>query len=100
MKQCLLLDETVTITLKEVCQQTMISKTILLELLEHGLLGEIYASIDELQFDFQKLQRLQSALRLQNDLGVNPPGAVVILELLDKLNALQEELSILRRHLE
>ena len=100
MKQCLLLDETVTITFQEVCQQKIISKTMLIELLEHGLLGEIYSSIDDLKFDFQKLQRLQSALRLQHDLGVNPSGAVVILELRDKLNTLQDELSILKRHLE
>lgn len=100
MKQEILLNKTITISFEEVCEHKWVSRTLLIELLEHGLLGEPMTPLEELQFDLEMIQRLQSALRLQQDLGVNSSGAVVILELRDKLDALQEELDILRRHLQ
>jgi MerR family transcriptional regulator/heat shock protein HspR len=41
--------------------------------------------------------RLQKLLRLRSNLGVNLPGAAIIVDLLDRMEELQEELERLRR---
>ena len=40
--------------------------------------------------------RLRRMLRLQRDLGVNPAGAAIILDLVDRLDRLEAELAELR----
>ncbi|MEW5785550.1 MAG: chaperone modulator CbpM [Bacillota bacterium] len=44
-----------------------------------------------------ELQRAYKALRLRNCLGVNWIGASVILDLLDRMEAMQEEINRLRK---
>jgi MerR family transcriptional regulator/heat shock protein HspR len=41
--------------------------------------------------------RVAKVVRLQRDLGVNQEGAAVILELLDRIDALERQLAGLRR---
>ncbi|MBP1152859.1 hypothetical protein JOD69_004728 [Methylocaldum sp. RMAD-M] len=41
------------------------------------------------QFNTAALRRLQTALHLQRDLGVNLPGAALALDLLEELEALR-----------
>lgn len=43
--------------------------------------------------------RLQKVLRLRGGMGVNLPGAAIILELLERIEALQDELDRLRRRM-
>lgn len=45
----------------------------------------------------RQVARLQKIARLRRDLGVNLQGAAVILDLLDRLERLQEELERLRK---
>ena len=45
----------------------------------------------------RQVARLQKIARLRRDLGVNLQGAAVILDLLDRLEMLQEELERLRK---
>ncbi|MEW6273749.1 MAG: chaperone modulator CbpM [Bacillota bacterium] len=45
----------------------------------------------------EQLRRIYKLLRLKNSLGVNLSGAAVILELLDRIEELQEEIEKLRR---
>ncbi|MCL6448599.1 MAG: chaperone modulator CbpM [Armatimonadetes bacterium] len=44
-----------------------------------------------------QLQRIYKLLRLKNCLGVNLPGAAIILELLDRIEKLQGEIEKLQR---
>lgn len=94
-----LIDEETTVSFIEVCQQCNISEDRLLEMLEHGLF-----SYPEIQvrttayFDAKAVDRIQSACRLQQDLGINTPGVVLVLELLDDLEKIRNELAILQRH--
>ncbi|MFZ5647708.1 MAG: chaperone modulator CbpM [Bacillota bacterium] len=44
-----------------------------------------------------QVNRLQKLLRLRRNLGVNLPGAAIILDLLDRVEQLQEEIERLKR---
>lgn len=45
----------------------------------------------------EDLLRLQKILRLKKNCGVNTVGATIIVDLLDKIEKLQDEIDILRR---
>ncbi len=45
----------------------------------------------------EQLKRIYKLLRLKNCLGVNLPGAAIILDLLDRIEELQEEIERLKR---
>lgn len=47
--------------------------------------------------DYEDLQRLKRILRLKHNVGVNTIGASIIVDLLDKIEALQDEIEYLRR---
>jgi chaperone modulatory protein CbpM len=95
-------NDEVTFTFIEVCEQINLPERELCELLEYGLFPEdlIPKRIKSTRFSVQKLQRLRSASRLHHDLGVNASGIVLALELLDELEQLRQEVSILQRHLQ
>lgn len=95
-----LMDETITLSFVEVCQTCDISEEILLEMLEHGLFREQARPVRKTEFEANTLRRIQSACRLQADLGINVPGVVLVLELLDELEQARNELSILQRHVQ
>ncbi len=88
-----LMDESTTLSYADLCELLHIQDDLLNELLANGLVNQT------MTFNLSMVQRIQIAHRLQTDLGLNSPGAVLVLELLDELQALRDELSILRRHL-
>ncbi len=49
------------------------------------------------QIDLENLRRLKKVVRLKRNLGVNTIGATIIVDLLDKIELLQDELDSLRR---
>ncbi len=63
---------------------------------EFGLVEPAERTGEELRFDPACLPRLVAIARLRTDLGVNLHGVAVILDLLDRLAALQRELAWLR----
>lgn len=58
-------------------------------------LGIIELESDEITYE--NLRRLQRITRLKHNLGVNTVGASIIVDLLEKIDILQDELDILRR---
>jgi len=96
-----LMDENgTTISFAQVCRTYHIPEDWLIELLEHGLVGEVTAPIQTITFNSLMLNRIQSARRLEEDLGVNSPGVVLVLELRDELERMRDELDILKRHVD
>lgn len=83
----------------EICHIYHIPEDILTDLLDHGLFSHISEPLEHVNFDLHMVNRIQSARRLQGDLGVNAPGVVLVLELRDALEAMRSEMEILRRHL-
>lgn len=92
--------QTYSMTWVEICDYTHLPESVLKDLLDHGLFSETGMELKAMHFDLAMLSRIASASRLHHDLEINSPGIVLAMELLDKLKALEDELSILRRHLE
>jgi chaperone modulatory protein CbpM len=85
-------EESVSYTIIEVSEQLAIPAELIEEMKEQGLF-----ITDKQLIDQHSLNRIVSACRLNRDLGVNLPGAVLALELLDELNELRHRLAIIER---
>jgi chaperone modulatory protein CbpM len=93
-------DDDVTFTLTEVRRRFSIDNKIIDDMLEHGLIeSETTSPTTELCVNQQALQRIQRALHLYHDLGVNIAGAALVLDVLDELETVRSELRILQHHL-
>ena len=92
-----LLNEDITFSVVEVCQYCHLSEDVLMEWIAHGLLGEQYHVNQTIQFDYQMVDRIRTAHRLQHDLDVNLQGAILALELMDEIANIRDELEILKR---
>jgi chaperone modulatory protein CbpM len=94
-----LIEETSSITFNEVCRRYNIPKELLIDMIEHGLFSCQPTSIEQTQLTLNDLHRLESAFRLNKDLGINLPGVALALDLLEEIEKIRKELDILRRHL-
>lgn len=92
-----LMDANTSISYVEICQKCNISEDVLYELLEHGLVNTLTITKKK-HLDAANLARIKTASRLHHDLNVNIPGVVLVLELLDELNLVRNELTILQHH--
>jgi chaperone modulatory protein CbpM len=90
-------DEKIMFTLTEFEQRYAIDAAFLNEMLDHGLIELRKTESDEMVLDRRALRRIESARRLHQDLEVNMPGIVLVLDLLDELRDMEEELQLLRR---
>jgi chaperone modulatory protein CbpM len=80
-----LVEDTV-FTLTEIRQRFSIDDNIMHDMLEHGLIEpKKIPTVKEICLDQQALQRIQTALHLYHDLGVNIAGAALVLDELDIL---------------
>ena len=94
----ILMKGNMTLTFVEVCHHCHLSEEELIDWIAHGLLGdEVRMSVEEAQFNHEMIVRIRTAYRLHNELEVNIQGAILALELLDKIADMQDELAILKR---
>ena len=100
-----ILDESLRLTLRETCRICGVHAEFLMELVDEGVITprEETPPADGStrrpaarrggphlwRFDGVAVVRVQRALRLQQDLGVNLPGVALALELLDELEKLR-----------
>ncbi|WP_374089279.1 chaperone modulator CbpM [Methylomicrobium lacus] len=84
------LDETIQFSLLELCEYAKTSQEQVIEMVEEGILEPDGASVHSWRFDTKALKRLQIAMRLQQDLGVNLPGIALVLDLLEEMDALRQ----------
>ncbi|WP_022947932.1 chaperone modulator CbpM [Methylohalobius crimeensis] len=82
------LDEHFRLTLVEICRVCEIQPETVIELVNEGVIEAEGLQPSEWRFDAAAFQRLRIALRLERDLGVNPVGAALVLDLLEELNRL------------
>ncbi|HEX7037398.1 MAG TPA: chaperone modulator CbpM [Pseudomonadales bacterium] len=93
-----LLDERLRFTLREVCRICDVHAQFLMELVDEGVIAPLpppgQRRLPRRQsawhFDGIAVVRVQRAVRLQRDLGVNLPGVALALELLDEIEALRQ----------
>jgi chaperone modulatory protein CbpM len=91
-----LLDEQLRLTLRDMCRICDVHAEFLAELVSEGIIearveGRRRAAMpmQQWRFDGVAVVRVQRAMRLQRDLGVNLAGVALALELLDELETLR-----------
>jgi hypothetical protein len=76
-----------------------IENTLVLALNEHDLI-EIFIVDGESYIHTDSIHLLEKIIRLHHDLSINFEGIDVIVQLIDKINSLQEELMQMKKKLE
>jgi chaperone modulatory protein CbpM len=85
----ILLDERAVLTLAEVCRACAVHAERIVELVEEGVLAPDGRESRQWRFTGTQLRYATIAVRLQSDLGVNPAGAALALQLLEEVEALR-----------
>jgi chaperone modulatory protein CbpM len=82
-----------SLTLDDLCRTCAVQASFLTDLLEEGVIEPIEGhSPDDWRFTSVQVQHVSVAWRLHRDLGVNPAGTAVVLQLLEEVQTLRAEL--------
>jgi len=84
-----LLGEQGVVTLAQVCRVCRTQEQVILELVAEGVAEPTANETGQWRFDQHGVRRLHIAVRLQRDLGVNPAGAALALELMEEIDRLR-----------
>jgi chaperone modulatory protein CbpM len=91
--QAHVIDATTWLRVDELCARVHVDEQWIVELVELGALEPLGGSDpDEWSFALSDVPRLRAMTRLVEDLGVNLPGAAIILELVEERRRLQAQL--------
>lgn len=86
----LILEEQDEFSLAEFCSICAVEERQIVELVEEGVI--MTTSVAQWRFSGDALRRARISLRLQRDLGVNPAGTAVVLDLLEHIESLERRL--------
>lgn len=86
-----------SLTLAELSQCCGVTVEKLLVLIGEGVLTPAGRTQREWRFSGPEIARAQSALRLERDLGVNPAGAALAIELMDEMQQLRQRVRLLEK---
>ena len=78
------------ITVQQFCTFHQCETVIIEEFLDHGIFEVQQQQRDVILIPETQVPRIERALRLRNDLGVNAPGIDIILRLLDHIEGSRE----------
>ncbi|MBI2728361.1 MAG: MerR family transcriptional regulator [Polaromonas sp.] len=87
-----ILEDQTELTLDDLCRACAAESAHITELIEEGVLAPEGAGPQEWRFTGVHVHRAVTAVRLQRDLGVNPAGAALALQLMDELATLRAQL--------
>jgi chaperone modulatory protein CbpM len=86
---CQVVEEDVEMSLGELCRACDAERSMIEQLVEHGVLEPRGSPAQGWVFVGASLRRTRVALRLMRDLDVNLPGAALAVELLDQIERLR-----------
>ncbi len=89
-----ILEEQSGLTLADLCRACGARSELVVELVEEGVLTPSGEAPDGWRFTGIHLRHARVAIRLQRDLGVNPAGAALALQLMEEIAALRERLGL------
>ena len=89
-------EEMTVLTTTELGRLCTVDVQRIVELVEEGILDVEGQAGGELRFAPTSLRRARTALRLQQDLGINLAGVALALELLEEIAALRRQLHLPR----
>jgi chaperone modulatory protein CbpM len=84
-------DESTEITISQLCEVCSVELTLIEQLVAEGVLDPVNGRSGELRFTYTSVRITRTAIRLQEDLGVNLAGAALALELLERIEELQRQ---------
>jgi len=84
------------VTLEALAAGAGVHPALVQSFVEFGLIEPVERVGAQLLFDSDCVVRLRTIMRLRHDLGANLPGVAVILDMLDRIAALQREITWLR----
>lgn len=87
----LVLDEAFRLSLNDACEACQINVESITAMIAEGVVDPVGTRPEEWYFDAVALRRMRTALRLQQDLGVNLAGAALVLDLLEELEVLRRK---------
>ncbi len=90
----------VTFGVDEFCRSANLSREVLVEIVELGILEPSEQTVERWSFDLDALLLAKRALRLKQDFELDWPGIALALRLLDEIDQLKRENQQLRRRLE
>ncbi len=90
--RCEIVEEEIRLTLVELCRACDASSEAVVELVSQGVLEPAGSGPQDWLFAGKNLSRARRALRLIRELGLNPAGAAVALELIEQIEWLQARL--------
>lgn len=91
-----LLEEDDLLSLGELCRACGVPAEVVIGLIDLGLIDPIGVDPTGWRFPVVCVHRVRCARRLQRDLGVNMPGAALVIELLDELEQTRTRLRNLK----
>ncbi len=93
------MDETQAVSLAELCRCCSLPAEQVVSMIEHGIVEPIESrvTISRWQFSGESVLRIQTAIRLNRDLGVNLAGVALALELLDEVKTLRQQVALSRQ---
>src|ERR1700687_1411490 len=92
-------DEPQELTLERLAHRAGLEPAVLESFVEYGLVEPQATHGTEMLFNLDCIPRLRTIIRLRRDIGVNLSGIGVILDLLEKVQALRRENESLRSKL-
>ncbi len=87
--QGMVLNEETRCTLADLCRLCGVHAEVIHNMVDEGLITPEGYSPREWRFTFVAVKRVQTAVRLHNDLRVNLPGCALVLDLLDEIEELR-----------
>ncbi len=93
-----MMDNTEFIALSDFCESHDITSTFVIELQEYGLIQVVNRNND-IYIPIQELPKAEKIVRLYLDLDINLEGIEVIENLLEKMQNMQREITLLKNHL-
>lgn len=83
-------------SLDELSNACDVEATWVVDLVEHGIIEPRGSSVSEWRFSSLSIVRLAKAKRLDRDLGINPAGIALVLDLLGEIDRLKARLNVLK----
>ena len=85
----LLLDDSVELSLEELCAACRVSEELVVEIVAEGIVEPLGGSRAQWRFTGLAVTRIRRVIRLQQEFDVNLPGAALALELLEEVERLR-----------
>lgn len=94
------IEEHATYTVVEICRRYDVTRDELLVMIEEGVAQPRGPDPEAWRFSAAAAERIRTAVRLQQDLRLNPAGAALALDLLEEVRALRRRVRALEKRLE